>query len=73
MPFASPCKHLEGGGVIASLWACWVGKKEAMGLEALGLIERLDNCKYSFFLGAVGPAWHGHSCKAAHPQNAVYS
>lgn len=31
-----------------------------MGLWALGLIESLDSCKYSFFLGAVGPAWHGH-------------
>lgn len=44
-----------------------------MGLWALGLIESLDNCKYSFFLGAVGPAWHGHSYKAAHPQNPIYS
>lgn len=28
-----------------------MGKKEVMGLWVLGLIESLDDCEYSFFLG----------------------
>lgn len=49
MLLASASKHLEESPT--SLWGCWVGKKEAMGLWALGLIESLDDCEYSFFLG----------------------
>lgn len=69
-PLALASKLLEGSPI--SFWECWVDNKEAMGLWALGLIESLDDCEYSFLLGlglllgAVDPAWHGCGWEALH-------